>query len=109
VLEEWVPEKTRDEMWEIIQEANISCAPVMSLGEVLADPHLQERHAFKKVFDKATGRELELLAPWIHFSDTPADLRWPGPAVGEHNEDVYSELLGLETTRIDALRRQGVI
>ena len=43
------------------------------------------------------------------FSETPGAIRHTGPALGEHNDDVYGNLLGLDQAERDALRADGVI
>jgi formyl-CoA transferase len=43
------------------------------------------------------------------FSATPAGVRAPSPALGEHNDEVYLGVLGLERARYDALRAAKVI
>jgi crotonobetainyl-CoA:carnitine CoA-transferase CaiB-like acyl-CoA transferase len=43
------------------------------------------------------------------FSEPPGALRHTGPALGEHNGDVYGGLLGLNQDERDALRAEGVI
>ena len=43
------------------------------------------------------------------LSETPAELRWLGPALGAHNDAVFRGMLGLEPAEIDALREAGVI
>ena len=40
--------------------------------------------------------------------DDPGAIRWAGPAVGAHNEEVFSGLLGLSTAELAALRQEGV-
>jgi crotonobetainyl-CoA:carnitine CoA-transferase CaiB-like acyl-CoA transferase len=44
-----------------------------------------------------------------HIPESPGTIRWPGPPVGAHTDEVLTELLGLRSNEIDALRREGVI
>jgi crotonobetainyl-CoA:carnitine CoA-transferase CaiB-like acyl-CoA transferase len=43
------------------------------------------------------------------FSRTPGALAWAGPRIGEHNGEVYGDLLGLPPAEVDGLRARGVI
>jgi len=104
----WVAVKTREEMAQIFLETGISAAPVKKLAEVVEDEHLRARGAFVDVDDHAAGA-VKMLAPWIRFSATPSAIRSSAPQVGEHNAEVYGELLGLGAAELEELRADGVI
>ena len=105
---EWVRAKTRAELWTVFRAVGISGAPIRPLADVFEDEHFRERETFVKVVDPQAG-ELTMLAPWIHFSETPAHLERTGPAIGQHNRDVYGGLLGLDAAELDELEQTGVI
>jgi crotonobetainyl-CoA:carnitine CoA-transferase CaiB-like acyl-CoA transferase len=44
-----------------------------------------------------------------HIPERPGAVRWPGPPVGAHNDEVFTDLLGLPNAATDGLRREGVI
>ncbi len=50
-----------------------------------------------------------MTGPMPHLSETPAEIRFLGPALGAHNDAVFRGLLGLGTAEIEALRGAGVI
>ncbi len=108
VLPAWVREKTREEMWRVIEVTGVSGAPVVEFAEVVADAHLHARNAFVTV-DGPDGRPMRMLAPWIRFSETPASLVSAGPSVGQHNAEVFEELLGLSADRVRELGAEGVL
>jgi formyl-CoA transferase len=61
-------------------------------------------------FDEAIGKEV--LGPGVMpvLTGTPGAVRWAGPPrPGTHNDEVYTGLLGLDATELDALRGAGVI
>jgi formyl-CoA transferase len=43
------------------------------------------------------------------MSATPGVVRWPSPTLGQHNREVYGELLGLTGLEIDQLDQTGII
>jgi crotonobetainyl-CoA:carnitine CoA-transferase CaiB-like acyl-CoA transferase len=104
----WVAESTRDELAAVFRKTGISAAPIQSLAEVVEDEHLRAREAFVDVEDPAAGT-VKMLAPWIRFSATPAEITSSAPTLGEHNDEVYGELLGLSDAELAQLRADGVI
>jgi crotonobetainyl-CoA:carnitine CoA-transferase CaiB-like acyl-CoA transferase len=104
----WVRSSTRAELAQVFRDTGISAAPVKSLAEVVDDEHLRARGAFVEVDDPKAGT-VTMLRPWIRFSDTPAAIRSSAPLVGQHNDEVYGELLGLGEAELAELRAEGVI
>ena len=63
--------RTRSELWDILSSLGLSSAPVLSVGESLADPHLKERNAFVEINHPTAGK-VKVSAPWIRFSKLQA-------------------------------------
>lgn len=104
----WLKEFTRQELFEVLTAQKMPVGPVYGIDDVLADEHIVQREAFVKVEHPEAG-DLTLLAPWIRFSKTPSAIRHAGASVGEHNYEVYSDLLGLDRDSVDKLRANGAI
>ena len=85
----------------------------MSFGSPLGipkgfnDPQYQARGLFETV--EVDGRPLRVPALPPFLSETPGRSEWAGPALGQHNEPVYRDLLGLDGARLETLRDQGII
>jgi crotonobetainyl-CoA:carnitine CoA-transferase CaiB-like acyl-CoA transferase len=45
----------------------------------------------------------------IKFSDTETKVYRPAPALGEHNEEVYTEMLGYDAAQLAELKEKGII
>lgn len=108
ILTEFVRDKTRAKLWEIFSAAAISSAPVLSIGEVMETEHLKARKAFVEVDHPVSGR-VKVLAPWIRFSETACEITSASPTIGQHNREVYGDVLGLSDAEITDLEQQGVI
>lgn len=78
---------TRDELIERLRAGAVPCAQVRTLGEALEDPHLRERGMVLDVPHRDLGAMRSLGNP-IRLSRTPAVIRRPPPALGEHNREV---------------------
>jgi crotonobetainyl-CoA:carnitine CoA-transferase CaiB-like acyl-CoA transferase len=108
LVSKWVRERTRAELWAALSQVGLSSAPVLSLGEVIEDPHIKEREAFVTLPHPTAG-EVTLLAPWVRFSRTPAKIERTAPLIGQHNREVFGDVLGLPASEIDELAEAGVI
>jgi len=106
-IEAWTRERDRDWLANHMCEAGLRAAPSRDHRDLYADPHLRARGAFARVEHPEAG-ELELVGtPW-RLSGTEAEVR-RAPLLGEHNDVVLGELLGLSEAEINELRRRDVI
>jgi formyl-CoA transferase len=108
LIRSWMRGKTRQELWEGLRQIDYFGAPVLSMGEVIEDPHIKERKAFIDR-DHPTAGPVKLLAPWIHMSKTPASIRSDSPVLGQHTDEVLGGVLGLSATELRNLHEQGVV
>lgn len=108
LIKGWARGKTRQELWDGLRGLDYFGAPVLSIREVLEDPHIKSRQAFIQR-DHPTAGPTTLLAPWIHLSRTPASIREDAPAIGQHTNEVLEGVLGLSRGELGELRAQGVI
>src|SRR4029077_21155522 len=108
LIRAWIRGKTRQELWDGLRQIDYFGAPVLSMGDVIEDPHIKERNAFIERNHPSAG-PVKLLAPWIHMSNTPTSIRTDSPAIGQHTDEVLGGLLGLAAGGLTALRAQGVV
>jgi len=108
LVKSWAKTKTRQELWNGLRSIDYFGAPVLSMGEVIEDPHIKERNAFIDR-DHPTAGPTKLLAPWIHMSQTPASIRTDAPALGQHTDDVLAGVLGLSAAQIRELHDHGIV
>jgi crotonobetainyl-CoA:carnitine CoA-transferase CaiB-like acyl-CoA transferase len=104
----WMRGQKRQELWDGLRAIDYFGAPVLSMGEVIDDPHIKERNAFIER-NHPTAGPTKLLAPWIHMSKTPASIRDDAPALGQHTDEVLGGILGLSAAELGDLRAQRVI
>jgi crotonobetainyl-CoA:carnitine CoA-transferase CaiB-like acyl-CoA transferase len=104
-----VVDRSTDEWIQALAVAGVPCAPVRSVDEVFADPHTQAR-GMEITMDAPAlrGGALHLIGNPIHASATPPSYRHAPPTLGEHGEEILSEL-GLSTAEIAALVERSVV
>lgn len=105
---EWTSRHTRDELLQRCEQYQVPCGPVYAIDEIFDDPQYAARENILKMSDPRVG---ELAVPNLvpRLSDTPGSVKWLGPALGEHNDEILGGLLGLSTAERERLQNDGVI
>jgi crotonobetainyl-CoA:carnitine CoA-transferase CaiB-like acyl-CoA transferase len=93
LIEQWTQSQMHYEAFEALQVAGVPSAPVLSIAEVVDDPHMRARDNWQQVTHAEAGTYWQMRPPMHHMSGTPLDVR-PAPLLGEHNEYVYREICG---------------
>lgn len=102
--------KPLDNWIEGLAEIGVPSGPVNDLARVFDDPHVLHRGMRMKMpYPSSEAGELEMMGNPIKFSRTPVDYKLPPPKIGEHTDDVLTEMLDLSEEEIAALRAQGTI
>ena len=98
----WTAERSPEQVVEALQAAGVPAGPVLPAWRLPADPHLRARGLFVETEAPLGGRRLTIGAPWRirpDFSPTYA----PAPRLGQDDEYVFKELLGLSDDEIAEL------
>ncbi|MDN5856180.1 MAG: CoA transferase, partial [Actinomycetia bacterium] len=108
LISTWVADVTADDLVDILRSADVPASPIMSVADIANDPHCLARGSIVTVGDAELG-DISMVAPLPRMSTTPGAVRWPGPELGAHTNDVLGGLLGLSALELEALREQGVV
>jgi succinyl-CoA:(S)-malate CoA-transferase subunit B len=105
---EWTKTMTRDEALATCERFQVPCGPVYAIDEIFEDPQYQARGNIAWVRDARIG---ELAIPNVvpRLSETPGAVKWLGPSMGEHNDEVYRGWLKLDDAEIARLTDARVI
>ena len=108
IIQEWVGVHTIDKVEKIIDEAGIPYGRVQTLEDLMKDPHLRGRGRIIDI--DHNGKKMPAIAPYPVLSETPGRLwkSWPRRP-GEHNEEIYSGILGFSHDELETLRNEAVI
>ena len=108
LIEAWTASKSPAEVAGLLQSAGLAATPVMDSDEVLADPHMIERGFMTRVEHRETGSRTMATVSWAIDGERPSNFR-PAPLLGEHNQFVFCDLLGLSEEEVNGLVESGVI
>lgn len=104
----WFMARTKEQIFKLCMEHKVPCAPVRTTDEVVEDSHLRERGFFANVEHPLAGMLTHPGSPF-RLSRTPGEIGGPAPSLGQHNEEVYCDQLGLSRDDLTRLRMAGVV
>lgn len=107
-ISEWMSRHTQDDVMAAFDVGEGAIAPVFSIEDLMQDAHLAERGSIVDVPDDELG-SVRMQGVFPFLSRTPGRVAWAGPRLGEHTEEILTELVGLSNRDLDALRAQGTI
>jgi crotonobetainyl-CoA:carnitine CoA-transferase CaiB-like acyl-CoA transferase len=103
----WTSAHTIDEVLAVLERAEVPAGRIYSVKDIVADPHYQARGM---LLDTELPDGVHVKMPGIvpKLSETPGEVRWQGPTLGEHTDSVLAAL-GVAAAEIAALRERGVV
>jgi crotonobetainyl-CoA:carnitine CoA-transferase CaiB-like acyl-CoA transferase len=108
-VEEFFCGFTRQEIYRQALDRRLLIAPVATVEDIGADEQLAARDYFRSVHYPALGRDLEMVGPFAKMTASPFASPAPSPTLGQHNEAVLCDELGLSATDLQRLYSQKVV
>ena len=106
-LAAWVDGFDDKELSELLQSHGVAAAPVLCIGDLLDDPHFKSRGTYVEVTHPLGFKET-IYGSYVKSNKFDAAVR-PGPMIGQDNDYVFKELLGLPEDRYRDLIEQEII
>lgn len=92
----------------LFEEIGIPAAPINDMANTFSDPQVQARNLRWEVPHPTAGT-VPLVASPLNIPTSPAQVRHPPPLLGQHTDEILSELLAYDQDSIQSLREQGAI
>lgn len=108
ILTEAMKTRTTQEWIEEMERAGIPCGPVNNIAQAAVDPQIKARDMIIEVEHPEAGKFRIVNTPF-KFSRTPYKVTRASPDLGEHTQDILSQLLGMGHQEIKSLKDSGVI
>ncbi len=108
VVAEWVAGQTLSDAMAVFDAHEVAAAPVYDVRGLVEDEQLAHREVFVSVDDDELGA-MTVQAPVPRFSGAEPRVQALGPRLGQHNAEVYGQLLGLTPADLDQLRVDDVL
>ncbi|EGO62711.1 CaiB/BaiF CoA transferase family protein [Acetonema longum] len=108
ILDSVFKNKTIDAWLGFLEEAGIPCAPINTVDKVINDPQIKARDMIVDLKHPVAG-EMKVPGVPIKLSKTPGAVETPAPLLGQHTEEILSEVLGFSKEQIAQLQAKGAI
>jgi len=108
IIQQWTGARTKAEVVQALTPAGVPAAPVNNVAEMVADPQVRAREMFVERDHPVYGPLTTTGTP-LKLSETPGRIRRLAPMPGEHNAEVFGDLLGHSPTDLERWRAEGVI
>ncbi|MCH5641398.1 CaiB/BaiF CoA-transferase family protein [Gordonia sp. ABSL49_1] len=108
VIADWTRDHGTEELLAILHEAGVPAGRIYTARDMFADPHFAARDAIVRLAHPDFG-EIPMHGVFPKLSETPGSVRHAGPQLGEHNADIYHDLLGVDDQALADLTERGII
>ena len=105
---EWTVKHTAEEVMSLLQGEGVSAGVMQDASDLANEPQLRARSFFVELEHPESGKTISDATP-VKLSRSPAEYIRQAPALGQDNNYVYGQLLGMSEEEIDDLRANGVI
>lgn len=104
----WSETHAAEDLLKLLEDNGVPAGRIYRVPEMLEDPQFQARDSIVKVAHRAfPNLQMQNVAPKL--SATAGSIRWAGPELGEHNTEIFGELLGLSAQRLQELESNQTI
>ncbi|MDI2032739.1 CaiB/BaiF CoA-transferase family protein [Saccharopolyspora sp. TS4A08] len=110
-ITDWTTRRTAPESVDVLSAAGVPIGPVYDAAAIADDPHFAERGMLRPLKVSVETEPEEIRFPGVvpQVPGAPGDVRWAGPELGQHTDDVLHEVLGLTASQVADLRERGVL
>ncbi len=110
MIGEWVASTTADTALSQLEEANIPSSKIYTAADIAADKHYKARKMVTMVDDPLHGPVMHPgVVPVVDGLDRDSQIRWTGPSVGQHTDEVLTDVADLSPAELEKLREAGTI
>ena len=107
MIEEWTKTKTKFEVMETLNPLNVPCGPILSIEELINEEALMKTGTVVEVDHPERGKYRTVGNP-IKLSNSPTEVI-RSPLLGEHTDQILTDVLGYSKSEIETLREAGAV
>ena len=108
MIAKWTTSAPSDDILDLLHEGGVPAGRIYTAADMLDDPHFAAREAIVRMTHDVLGEfPMQNVAP--RLSASPGGVRSLGPTLGQHNAEVYGQLLQMDSDRLTLLSAEGTI
>jgi len=107
-IEEWTKTQTLKEAQQLLDEVSVPVGPIYNIKEIIEDEQYQAREMLQQI-ELPDGKKILVPGVVPKLSETPGEIKWSGPSLGEHNKEIYTEFMNFSFEEFKKLKEQGVV
>jgi len=104
----WIAQRDLDDVIKKFEEAEAAVAPIYDIKQIMDDPQFKALESIVSIDDPDLG-SVKMQNVMFRMSETPGRVQWAGRGLGEDNQSVYVEELGLSNEQMATLVEEGVL
>ena len=108
LISEWTKTLSSMELRELMNKHGVPNGKIYKASDMLEDEHFKARDAIISLMHPKFD-EIKMQNVFPKLSETPGKVKWCGPELGEHNKEIYSDLLNIDDGRLKELEEKGII
>jgi succinyl-CoA:(S)-malate CoA-transferase subunit B len=109
VVSAWCGSLTREEVRERCMATGAPYAPLANVADMFCNRQFYARRNLVAVDEASLGETLIVPCVLPRLSETPGEIKWLGPSLGQHTDEVLGDLLGLSPRELERLHAKKVI
>lgn len=108
-IEKWSTQYTIDEAVKLIDDAGVPATPINDLQRVTTDPHIAGAREMMVTIEHPVIGEMKVNGNPVKLLDTKSDISRPSPMLGQDNEAVYCDMMGLSKETLEEYKAKKVL
>lgn len=108
-IQNLMKEKTTSDWVAIFHECNVPCGPVNTMDQVFEMPQIDARHMKINMHHTKSDTDIDLVGSPLKLSETPVKYNYAPPSLGEHTDEILSDILSYSPEKIKQLKDSGTI